>query len=217
MISQKEYSGMLIKDVRTAHCVCAYGSVPKGSFYVQYSVLRKIGSNKVIIGMDANAVSPLWCGNTEYADYRGEHLEAFVSQWDLFAVRSYRNLCTYKVGSRDIDLALVDSYLISKRTKTTVIDAIESSDHRALVHVFGGLPVAERVSKPRFNTKYAKWSMFKRCIDDQINMLKLGNVCLSSGRQVEELAEQVFAIIMKAVELSMKRKNTFRNLSLGVQ
>lgn len=116
VITQKEYSGMLLRDVSTAHCVCAYVSGPHGSFYVvsvycQYSidieqslqelhnVLRKIGSRKVITGLDANAVSPLWCRNTEYVDDRGKLLETFISQWDLYTVRGSGNLCTYKVGS----------------------------------------------------------------------------------------------------------------------
>lgn len=63
VLTQREYTGMLLKDVSTAHCVCAYISGPYGSFYAisayfQYSldvesslqelhkILQKIGSRR---------------------------------------------------------------------------------------------------------------------------------------------------------------------------
>lgn len=126
VILNKIFTATLIGDISTSHCVCAHIEGPTGDFYVisaylQYSLpaglilqqihaaLKKIGNRKVIIGMDANGVSPSWSFHADVeTDERGAMVEDFLAQWNLLPLNRPYNLCTFRTGSRDIDLTVSD-------------------------------------------------------------------------------------------------------------
>lgn len=101
---------------------------------------------------------------------------------------------------------MTDSYVINKSITSIVIDDIESSDHRALVHVFGDLSKPERINLPRYNIKNAKWSKFKSFINEKITNMNLIKRELCNNRHVKEYAIVVTDAIKDAAAFAIKKE-----------
>lgn len=171
VITNKKYTATLLDHVSTFHCVCAHITGPVGSFYaisvyMQYSltaerilselheILSFLGATQVVIGMDANAVSPLWSYRTGVeADDKGKVMEDFLAQWNLVPANCFSRMCTYRVGKRDIDLTLTDAKSSTKIIDWKVVDEPTSSDHRAILITMGEPTRPERIKLPGFIVK----------------------------------------------------------------
>jgi hypothetical protein len=102
-IRSRHMTALEIAGLCTTHCVCVQISDGATEIYVvsQYfpptenievgirqleEVLQYLKGKKAIIGVDANAKSPLW--NSRSADDRGEVLEAVIAQYGLHIVNT---------------------------------------------------------------------------------------------------------------------------------
>jgi hypothetical protein len=97
-VKSKTLTPLEVAGLCTTHCVCVQIGDGETEIYMvsQYlpptesiqvgveqldKVLRSLRGKKIIIGLDSNAKSPLWCSRT--TDERGEALEAIIAQYSL--------------------------------------------------------------------------------------------------------------------------------------
>jgi hypothetical protein len=95
-------------------------------------VLKHLKGRKTIIGVDANAKSPLW--NSRSTDDRGENLEAVIAQYNLHIVNKPGQAYTFETtsGRSNIDITLATTELIPLVKEWKVHEDGTSNDHRIL-------------------------------------------------------------------------------------
>ncbi|CAB0034406.1 unnamed protein product [Trichogramma brassicae] len=135
----------------SAHCVCvelsgAFGSVVVISQYHQFShepevhidyldlLLSRLGSRRVIIGMDLNGTSPQWSSRVQVADERGLLLEEVIHRHGLAAVYRPGHPRTLVRGDKDVDVTLVTSKLEAQVCDWTVREGRTTADHRPIAY-----------------------------------------------------------------------------------
>lgn len=227
VILDREYSATILRDVSTSHCVCAYVSGPFGGFYVisaylQYSLpvetvlqqvhraLSRVGNSRVIVGMDANAVSPLWSWREGIlGDQRGDAVEGLLSQWNLVSLNREGELCTYRTGERDIDVTVTNHWLAGKLISWKVLDDVPSTDHRPIMFSFGNLPLSPRIINMRYNLAKADWESFCGRVSECSAKLCADGIVLNCSEDVQRLSQEVEDIIVDAGNAAIRRKTNF--------
>lgn len=210
VVIDKDYAATLLGHISTSHCECAHIEGPFGGFfvvsvYLQYSLgaeiilqqlhnaLRSIGNRRVIIGMDANGISPLWSfGKDIEADERGEHVKDFLSQWDLVTLNKPGNLCTFRSGTRNIDVTIADTPTALKLSDWRVLDELVSSDHRAIMITLEKLQVGDRF------------------IGEKSQMFLLKDYVVANAGNVKKFAVEVTTLLQEASKSSIRRKRVFQ-------
>lgn len=228
VLFNREYHATILSDVSTSHCVCAYISGPSGGFYVisaylQYSLpvevvlqqvhnaLRKVGNARVVIGMDANAISTLWTWRvSDIEDERGEAVENLIAQWNLTPLNREGELCTFKTGNRDIDLTLADYGTASKTIAWKVLDQVPSTDHRPIIFTIGDLPRYNRIIKMRYNVLKADWDAYASRMMELTTEVSEQYPILQSANDVQNFSKDIERIIIRAGDESIKRKTNFQ-------
>jgi hypothetical protein len=128
-IRSRHMTALEIAGLFTTHCVCVQIGDGATEIYVisQYfpptenigvgiqqleEVLKHLNKKKTIIGIDANAKSPLW--NSERTDDRGEALEAVIAQSGLHILNRPGQDYTFETthGRSNIDITLASPWLI---------------------------------------------------------------------------------------------------------
>lgn len=118
---------------------CRYGEdlVP----YLDYldKVLDRIGRRPILIGMDANAVSPVWQSKMRYAsresEVRGELLENLILQRGLLVLNEWSEYYTFSGmnGESDIDVTVMNDGGRGYDYEWVVMPDWSVSDHRAIL------------------------------------------------------------------------------------
>jgi hypothetical protein len=95
-------------------------------------VLRNLNGKRIIVGIDANAKSPLWYSRS--TDDRGEALEAVIAQYGLHVINRPGQAYTFETtrGRSNIDITLASTELTPLVKEWKVHEDGTSSDHRIL-------------------------------------------------------------------------------------
>lgn len=233
VILDDRYTATVLTDISTAHCVCAHITGPTNSFYVvslycQFSdpigpyldqlrvVLRTIGRTNILIGANVNAVSPVWSPiRTETTDRRGTEVETLIAEYDLVVLNKPGNACTFRRGTRDIDITLaspaLSNHVISWKVCGEDYEHWVESDHRPIMMELGYVELEpERLMLPRFNVRHAKWKSFKQVIRSGKCYLKERTI--NSPEEVEILATDLQNLIIKAAKKSCRKKKARRKM-----
>lgn len=225
-ILNKEYTAVLLKDVSTSHCVCAHITGPTGSFYAislycQFSMdteifveqldgaLQVVGNRPVIIGMDANAVSPMWSWRTTLTpDNSAQELENLILRRLLIPANSPNQPCTYIRGNRDIDVTLTDPRTASNISGWKVKEDWVSSDHRPIVIEFQGKEVLPKIREKRYNTARADWKAFRDNIRREVENCRKRSI--HTVQEAEELAIWIRKAMHRAARGTIPKKRQFQ-------
>lgn len=162
-------------------CACMYGSFGElyvVSAYCQFrdpidsylykldNVLTALRGKPVLIGMDANAKSPLW--HAEHADENGTMLEELILQHGLVVLNESGHDSTYASvhGESNIDVTLVSSAAAGVITNWSVWSDWCTSDHRCIT-VEAGTGLARHIELTnRYAVRRANWDLFDSCLHE---------------------------------------------------
>jgi hypothetical protein len=95
-------------------------------------VLRNLNRKGIIVGIDANVKSPLWCSRS--TDDRGEALEAVIAQYGIHVLNKSGQAYTFETtrARLNIDITLASPELIPLVKEWRVHEDGTCSDHRIL-------------------------------------------------------------------------------------
>uniref|UniRef100_A0ABD2VXI4 Reverse transcriptase domain-containing protein n=1 Tax=Trichogramma kaykai TaxID=54128 RepID=A0ABD2VXI4_9HYME len=222
----EDYTLTMIKQVCTAHCVCAHVIGPTGEFYVvsvycQFSrriedflvqlrsVLVVTRGKKTIIGMDANAISALWNfegpvseSGSNYAN--GQLLEEFIMEHCLVPLNAPGNPSTFTKGRYSIDVSLVTSDMAANLWLWKVWDARILSDHRPITFSLTREEGLDVFKSRRFNTAKANWRKFSKIVDRSTRSLV--GCALDDRSDIEAFVDLLTNVVVKASDSSMPVK-----------
>uniref|UniRef100_A0ABD2WQ54 Endonuclease/exonuclease/phosphatase domain-containing protein n=1 Tax=Trichogramma kaykai TaxID=54128 RepID=A0ABD2WQ54_9HYME len=213
-----------LEQYSSAHCVCvelsgAFGTVVVISQYHQFShepelhidyldlLLNRLGSRRVIIGMDLNGTSPQWSCRVRTADVRGALLEELMHRHDLVAVFRPGNPSTLVRGEKDVDVTLVTSELEALACDWTVREEWTTADHRPITFRLAGQERAGVSRIPRFNAKKADLCRYEREVSALLASVDTrGPTC---WQEVDALAEALGRVLVGAAEVAIPLKKAF--------
>lgn len=156
----------ILRHLSDAHCVCAQVTTASGSYYVVSWIAAAQDPAKIIIGMDANARSPLWFSGT--ADPRGEALEDLIAETGWLIRNEAGNPPTFQTvnGRSNPDVTLTSPGAWTTIYQWKVRVGWTSSDHRVLQLTLGAPSISASIRSSRFNTRLADWTLFAETYED---------------------------------------------------
>lgn len=182
---QSKFSITALTNLSTSHCAvaevsCRYFRLYVVSCYFQYSdpvgphlhqlrcVLQSLAGNKIVIGADVNASSPLWHGKLRYIDRdRRSAVEDFIAEFNLQVHNTPDAPPTFSSpsGESSIDVTLSSAYVHSNNIiNWRVIPDASCSDHRLIVYEFSCASSSDSVIESndfKYNVKNGNWNLFK--------------------------------------------------------
>jgi hypothetical protein len=222
-IRSRHMTAFEIAGLCTTHCVCVQISDEATEIYVvsQYlpptenieigvrqlgEVLNHLKGRKVIIGIDANAKSPLW--NSRSTDDRGEALEAVIAQYGLHIANKTGHAYTFETtrGRSNIDITLTSPELILLLEEWKVHEDRTSNDYRILETRLdlGKHNTPPHQQERRYITRAANWEEFQRALLEEKKELR--ETTLQRADAVERVAEQLQAALIRACNATIPRK-----------
>lgn len=226
VVLDTDYTAVLLQNVSTSHCVCAHITGPTGAFYAislycQFSMrtddfmnqldnaLHVVGNNPVLIGMDANAVSPMWCWRTELStDDRAEPIEELMTRRNLIAINRPHQPCTFTRGSRDIDVTLADDRTAIKVSNWEVKADWISSDHRPIIITLNDEVTLQKIRERRYNVARADWRAYRRRIEWEMEHCRIQQI--HTKDDIDNLVNWMTKAMHKAAKATIPRKNRFQ-------
>ena len=224
------YTVLKMTHLSGTHVTCAqitgkFGSLYLVSQYFQYSddletglqelgrILDELRGQRVVVGADVNAVSPLWDfrtgGGSRRAARRGDRMEAFIASRGLVVVNRPGNLTTYSssAGQSNIDVTLATPSAHAMIRAWRVRDDWTTSDHRAIEVKLGPVPGHEPGPDHtgRFVTLRADWERFDAELSDE-RRVALRDAVIESAEDVEMAAARMERAIVSACHSSMPTK-----------
>ena len=223
------YTVLKMTHLSGTHVTCVqitggFGSLYLVSQYFQYSddletglqelgrILDELRGQRVVVGADVNAVSPLWdfraSKGSRRATRRGDRIEEFIASRGLVVINRPGNLETFSssMGQSNIDVTLATPNACAMVRTWRVRDGWVTSDHRAIEVKLGPAPGNEPGPERtgRFVTSRAKWELF----DAELNERKaaLRRTDIDSAEDVEIAAERMERAILSACDSSMPTK-----------
>ena len=207
------------------NCTCVEITGPLGamymiSMYCKFShdidryilhlrrILDKIGDQKVMICMDANAKSVTW--HADRVDDRGEKLEELIADYDLTVVNKAGNPHTFATanGKSNIDITLATRSLAPKIYHWEVHREWTTSDHRAItIKIATKDRSSQMVRTKRFAVQRADWDEFDRLMYLRSNEMISNSNALTSPNETELLARKITNLITEVCEATMARKS----------
>lgn len=174
LVCRPDTEPMELLTHKTPHFSTAEFNMSMGKFYIisgyfQYrdeiepclgklgEILTTLRGKEVLIGLDANAKSPLWHSNV--LDERGEELEGLIARFGLVVVNEDDQPATYMTGS-SIDVTLATPGLARRISGWTVHEAESSSDHRLIT-----MKVNSRGPQPLY-TGFARYNVRRLDVED---------------------------------------------------
>lgn len=144
--------------------------------YLEYlaRVVTLVGSERLFIGMDANAKSPMW--HSTVRDQRGEALEEWIGQHGMVVLNKENNPPTFSTvnGESRIDVTLSGPRVSTQIEKWKVRPDWSTSDHRCIEIQIKNNRVQGRgnIKLNRFNVKTANWDKFRDTLYNNIETRK---------------------------------------------
>lgn len=174
------------------------------------NVLNKFSNKKIIIVMDANAKSPLWCSDSR--DGKGQLLEDFICSNGLVCLNTPgqpSTFCTVN-GESNIDVTLVSRELFGWVSGWKVEVDWCTSDHRPLItSLYLGAGEQEPVVNGGvcFNLAKADWELFHLYLKEKAEMI-LEKKYLHADQLAETL--QVAVIESASCSIPIRKKNVIK-------
>lgn len=213
-----------LSHLSTQHCVCAHITTAIGSFIaislycppslpiapflqVLERIRDAIGNERVLVGGDVNARSPLWgSGGT---DPRGLDIEDFLAESGWLVVNEPGNPHTFSSvnGQSNIDATLVSPNLLSCVSGWAVRADWTNSDHRVIEIRMGSTETLATVRKPRYNLRKANWEGFSNVIREGLNVLDWAP---STSEELGRKAEQLDGLFHHACAGNIPKKKYFQ-------
>ena len=177
-IKSETLTPLEVAELCTTHCSCVqigdgetevYAASlyfpPTGNIEVGVQqlekVLRCLRGKRTIIGLDANAKSPLWCSRS--TDDRGEALEAVIAQYGLHVLNQPGQPYTFEItrGRSNIDVTMASPEAILLVKGWRIREDGTSSDHLETLLDFGTRSTTPQLQERRYNTRKANWEVFQ--------------------------------------------------------
>ena len=171
-IKSETLTPLEVAELCTTHCICVQISDGETEVYAASlyfpptenievgiqqvdKVLRCLRGKRTIIGLDANAKSPLWCNRN--TDGRGEALEAVIAQYGLHVLNQPGQSYTFETtrGRSSIDVTMASPEAIPLVKDWRIHEDGTSSDHRILEALldFGKRSTMPQLQDRRYNSK----------------------------------------------------------------
>lgn len=219
---------MRLDHLSCEHIVCA--QVESGSLstylvsaYFQFShgidpyierlrrVLTALKGKRIILGIDANALSPLWY--SKGTNERGGKMEDFIIEMGLFVCNRQSALNTFSGvnGESNIDVTLTTESVINMIWSWEVKGGWTSSDHNAIVIEVRSSDdntrnQREKTLVSRFMVDKADWERFDNTLVGLLENLTL-NEC-SNKEEVIEMARNMREALTSASKAAIPCKGT---------
>jgi len=133
-------------------------------------IITALRGKKLIIGMDANANSPLW--NSEYLDHRGEELENLVLQQHLVVINKHSQPPTFQNihGKSNIDVIFATRECLRQIRNWKVREAwLNCGDHNMITFKLAvGVLSINSETTSRFLIQKADWDTFDKVLKDNL-------------------------------------------------
>lgn len=176
------------------------------------NALHFIGNNRVLIGMDANAVSRMWSWRTEITghttDSRAESIEDLMSRRNLIAINRPHQPCTYIRGSRDVDVTLTDDRTAINVSNWEVKEDWISSDHRPIIITLNGEVTLQKIRGKRYNVASADWKAYRKKIRREVENCRIHEI--HTKDDIDDLVNWITKAIHRAAKATIPRKNRFQ-------
>lgn len=186
------------KKMRVVSAYCR-PSLPIGDMLNKaQQILVEARSRRVVVGMDANAGSPLW--GEAVVDERGSEVEELILAHDLTVLNKTGQLTTFEgyIGrGRNVDVSMVTEDLGREKWEWKVIDR-EFSDHREIEMVWTGEARGGRrgndMAQGQWNWREADWYEMNKMVRKAVDETEW------EGMGVNQMAERVQEIVLVACE-----------------
>ena len=174
-------------------------------------ILRALKGKKVIIGIDANAESPLWHASNLNA--RGKLLEDFVAQGNLYVCNEGGNLPTFTGirGESNIDVTLTTQGAITQIKSWKVMGGWTTSEHNAIymkIEDTKGKQIIEKRTVPRFQPQKANWEKFDKALRAAIT--ELPQPTGTTRNETITMAKNIRNMLLKVCKGSIPARKTRR-------
>lgn len=232
IVRNKEVTVLKVSQLCNAHCACVQINSRKGtvylvSMYFQFSheiephiqqldkVLRRLRGKRIIIGIDANAKSPLWGSRT--LDERGATLEDFIAEQNLVVLNRNNEPSTFSNGrgETNIDVTLATENAARMVRSWKVCEDWTCSDHRAISIILAwerdpnSSMHADEGGSNRYCIAKANWENYEHALLDARNRLRAWSENFAGPDDVYRLADGVEEAIVSACAASMPEKRRF--------
>lgn len=167
------------------------------------NIIRKAirKTSNILIGLDANAHSPLWHSSAE--DDRGVLFTNLIMLHDLVILNKQNQPTTHKSGT-NIDITMCTINLADKIHKWTVHENESMSDHRLITFELQLKPIQTPHEIKRYNFKKANYAMLNNYLHNNINRLAEQTETKVMG--IEDAAFKLTDIATRACEKNIPRK-----------
>lgn len=225
VVTNPTYTVLKIEQFSNTHFACAEITVANHAFYIvnayfQYSdkiepylehldkILAQLRNRKLILCFDANAYSNLW--HSKETDDRGEILEQFIAQHELYILNQESNITTFDNthGQSNIDITLANSTCYNRIRAWKVHAGKTTSDHNLITFKVDAPEIELQTPKEnRFNIKKANWEKFTENLRsrnrDRVRIQDTQNT------NVNDLVHELEDIIKKACLNAIPLKTQF--------
>lgn len=173
-------------------------------------IVQLAGKGEIIIGMDANAKSPVWGSPTE--DRRGKRLTEMFEKTGLHVVND-GEIPTFDGpnGQSYIDVTATTFRTATQCNSWNIPDIESLSDHRYIEWMITGENHDQDRRPPTgFCTKKADWAIFEGKLRDGMDEIRELIRDANSSEQTETAATRVSEAIENACTESMPRRKEFK-------
>lgn len=191
------------EKLRVVSAYCRF-SMEIGGMLSQIEMsIRAERGKRVLIAADVNARSPLW--GADESDERGNEVEEMILSHELEVLNKSGGLKTFEDYSgreRNLDVTLVTKDVGRWKWSWKVVD-VELSDHR-MIEMEGrktnerGMSMNE-MRQGRWNWRSADWNKLNGMVRKEMMEVDW------NGQEVNEGAEKMQSIVVKACEESVER------------
>jgi hypothetical protein len=160
-----------------------------------------IKPNYFIVTSDTNVHSHMWFDS--HNDQRGEQLETFIAQNNLFIINNNEETPTFQTlrGKSSIDITLTNMSLCGAIKNWSVLDIESVSDHKYISFEFNEtLNEIKYKSTYKYNTKKANWDRLLDCIEPQMNELETQIRRTNIKNELELIVKQFTVLVAKVCD-----------------
>lgn len=187
-VTNPSYNVLKLEQLSNTHCICIEITTAGYKLYIinayfQYCdkiepylqhiehILLTLKGRNIILCADANAKSEFWHSNQ--TDERGELLENFISQHNLFIANSKSQIYTFDnlYHRTNIDVTLANSACFKAITGWKTHTCTTTSDHNLITFNVNAptiTHVKKKSSTARYNLKRADWTKLTDTLEKEI-------------------------------------------------
>lgn len=216
-----------VGHLSTTHTVCVevtsqLGTIVMASCYMQYAeptenyiqelraITQQYRNHKTLIGVDANAKSPIWGSPNE--DRAGRLVEEYMAEANLTTLNDPTQGPTFSADAGDsfIDLTLAGQRMCNMNMAWNLRPNIITSSHKLIeIVIRPQQPVqhaAMRVARPRYNMNRADWTLYSAQLEQQLRTLPE----IQNKQEAYDYARQLHRAITRAADASIPKMTYYK-------